>query len=116
MHIFFNIYIFVFCRFSSPDVAINPDFRLWLSSKAYGFFPINILQKGMKVRTNWQDLSVDGCALLDGEVLAGLELLRVNDPPSQLPEYRHAPLHLTMWHSLFLFLSDILRFVNSGKF
>ena len=70
-------------------MLIDPDFRLWLSSKAYGFFPITILQKGMKVRTNGQDFSVDGYAPLDGEALASLGLLRVNPSPSQLPEHQH---------------------------
>ncbi|XP_060221083.1 dynein axonemal heavy chain 14 [Meriones unguiculatus] len=35
--------------FSSPDMTIDPDFRLWLSSKSYGSFPISILQKGVKI-------------------------------------------------------------------
>uniref|UniRef100_A0A8I6AN36 Dynein axonemal heavy chain 14 n=1 Tax=Rattus norvegicus TaxID=10116 RepID=A0A8I6AN36_RAT len=35
--------------FSSPDMVLDPDFRLWLSSRAYGFFPITILQKGVKI-------------------------------------------------------------------
>ncbi|XP_031192756.1 dynein heavy chain 14, axonemal isoform X3 [Mastomys coucha] len=35
--------------FSNPDKELDPDFRLWLSSKAYSFFPITILQKGVKI-------------------------------------------------------------------
>ncbi|XP_051041734.1 dynein axonemal heavy chain 14 [Phodopus roborovskii] len=35
--------------FSNPDMMIDPDFRLWLSSKSYGSFPIPILQKGVKI-------------------------------------------------------------------
>eukprot|EP00072_Mus_musculus_P067792 XP_017169555.1 PREDICTED: dynein heavy chain 14, axonemal [Mus musculus] len=35
--------------FSSPDMVLDPDFRLWLSSKASGFFPITILQKSVKI-------------------------------------------------------------------
>ncbi|KAL1769801.1 dynein heavy chain 14, axonemal, partial [Sigmodon hispidus] len=35
--------------FSNPDMKLDPDFRLWLSSKSYGSFPIPILQKGVKI-------------------------------------------------------------------
>nr|XP_042114676.1 dynein axonemal heavy chain 14 isoform X2 [Peromyscus maniculatus bairdii] len=35
--------------FSSPDMMLDPDFRLWLSSKSYSSFPIPILQKGVKI-------------------------------------------------------------------
>ncbi|KAL6037086.1 hypothetical protein STEG23_030201, partial [Scotinomys teguina] len=35
--------------FNSPDMMLDPDFRLWLSSKSYGSFPIPILQKGVKI-------------------------------------------------------------------
>lgn len=44
-------------------MVLDPDFRLWLSSKASGFFPITILQKSVKVRTSWQDFHVDSGAL-----------------------------------------------------
>lgn len=59
------MFTFLFCRFSNPDMEMDPDFRLWLSSKSYSSFPIPILQKGVKVRTNWQDFSVDWQVLLD---------------------------------------------------
>uniref|UniRef100_A0A8C5LFK9 Dynein, axonemal, heavy chain 14 n=1 Tax=Jaculus jaculus TaxID=51337 RepID=A0A8C5LFK9_JACJA len=35
--------------FNRPDVTLDPDFRLWLSSKSYSSFPIPILQKGIKI-------------------------------------------------------------------
>ncbi|XP_013362490.1 PREDICTED: dynein heavy chain 14, axonemal isoform X4 [Chinchilla lanigera] len=35
--------------FNRPDVTIDPEFRLWLSSKSDSSFPIPILQKGVKV-------------------------------------------------------------------
>nr|XP_048295519.1 dynein axonemal heavy chain 14 [Myodes glareolus] len=35
--------------FSNPDMTLDPDFRLWLSSKSYGSVPIPILQKGVKI-------------------------------------------------------------------
>ncbi|XP_076770738.1 dynein axonemal heavy chain 14 [Arvicanthis niloticus] len=35
--------------FSNPDTVLDPDFRLWLSSRAYEFFPITILQKSVKI-------------------------------------------------------------------
>uniref|UniRef100_A0A2R9AUA6 Dynein axonemal heavy chain 14 n=1 Tax=Pan paniscus TaxID=9597 RepID=A0A2R9AUA6_PANPA len=35
--------------FNSPDVTIDPEFRLWLSSKSYSSFPIPILKKGLKI-------------------------------------------------------------------
>ncbi|XP_063093605.1 dynein axonemal heavy chain 14 [Cavia porcellus] len=35
--------------FSRPDATIDPEFRLWLSSKSDSSFPIPILQKGIKV-------------------------------------------------------------------
>ncbi|ERE72971.1 dynein heavy chain 14, axonemal-like protein [Cricetulus griseus] len=35
--------------FSNPDMEMDPDFRLWLSSKSYSSFPIPILQKGVKI-------------------------------------------------------------------
>ncbi|XP_004439654.1 PREDICTED: dynein heavy chain 14, axonemal [Ceratotherium simum simum] len=35
--------------FSSPDVTIDPGFRLWLSSKSDSSFPIPILQKSLKI-------------------------------------------------------------------
>lgn len=42
--------MFSFYRFNSPDVIIEPKFRLWLSSKSDSSFPIPILQKSLKVR------------------------------------------------------------------
>ncbi|XP_037593658.1 dynein heavy chain 14, axonemal isoform X1 [Cebus imitator] len=35
--------------FNSPGMTIDPEFRLWLSSKSYSSFPIPILQKGLKI-------------------------------------------------------------------
>ncbi|XP_048968435.1 dynein axonemal heavy chain 14 isoform X2 [Canis lupus dingo] len=35
--------------FNSPDVTIDPEFRLWLSSKSDSSFPIPILQKSLKI-------------------------------------------------------------------
>ncbi|XP_070624136.1 dynein axonemal heavy chain 14 isoform X2 [Bos indicus] len=35
--------------FNSPDVTIEPKFRLWLSSKSDSSFPIPILQKSLKI-------------------------------------------------------------------
>nr|XP_012315197.1 dynein heavy chain 14, axonemal isoform X1 [Aotus nancymaae]XP_012315198.1 dynein heavy chain 14, axonemal isoform X1 [Aotus nancymaae] len=35
--------------FNSPDMTIDPEFLLWLSSKSYSSFPIPILQKGLKI-------------------------------------------------------------------
>ncbi|XP_066216240.1 dynein axonemal heavy chain 14 [Saccopteryx leptura] len=35
--------------FNSPTVTIDPEFRLWLSSKADTSFPIPILQKSLKI-------------------------------------------------------------------
>ncbi|XP_074241361.1 dynein axonemal heavy chain 14 isoform X3 [Saimiri boliviensis] len=35
--------------FNSPDITVDPEFRLWLSSKSYSSFPIPILQKGLKI-------------------------------------------------------------------
>ncbi|EHH15505.1 hypothetical protein EGK_01607, partial [Macaca mulatta] len=35
--------------FNSPDMTIDPEFRLWLSSKSYSSFPIPILKKGLKI-------------------------------------------------------------------
>uniref|UniRef100_A0A8C6E8C9 Dynein axonemal heavy chain 14 n=1 Tax=Moschus moschiferus TaxID=68415 RepID=A0A8C6E8C9_MOSMO len=35
--------------FNSPDVIIEPKFRLWLSSKSDSSFPIPILQKSLKI-------------------------------------------------------------------
>ncbi|XP_073755948.1 dynein axonemal heavy chain 14 isoform X3 [Callorhinus ursinus] len=34
---------------NSPDVTIDPEFRLWLSSKSDSSFPIPILQKSLKI-------------------------------------------------------------------
>ncbi|XP_068841823.1 dynein axonemal heavy chain 14-like [Capricornis sumatraensis] len=35
--------------FNSPDVTVEPKFRLWLSSKSDSSFPIPILQKSLKI-------------------------------------------------------------------
>ncbi|XP_069340704.1 dynein axonemal heavy chain 14 isoform X1 [Eulemur rufifrons] len=35
--------------FNSPDVTIDPEFRLWLSSKSDSSFPIPILQMSLKI-------------------------------------------------------------------
>uniref|UniRef100_M3XYI9 Dynein axonemal heavy chain 14 n=1 Tax=Mustela putorius furo TaxID=9669 RepID=M3XYI9_MUSPF len=35
--------------FNSPDVTIDPEFRLWLSSKLDSSFPVPILQKSLKI-------------------------------------------------------------------
>ncbi|KAG8519328.1 Dynein heavy chain 2, axonemal, partial [Galemys pyrenaicus] len=35
--------------FSSPNVTIDPAFRLWLSAKSDSFFPVPILQKSLKI-------------------------------------------------------------------
>ncbi|XP_054190325.1 dynein axonemal heavy chain 14 isoform X2 [Homo sapiens] len=35
--------------FNSPNVTIDPEFRLWLSSKSYSSFPIPVLKKGLKI-------------------------------------------------------------------
>ncbi|XP_008070687.1 dynein heavy chain 14, axonemal, partial [Carlito syrichta] len=35
--------------FNNPDVTIDPEFRLWLSSKPYSSFPVSILQKSLKI-------------------------------------------------------------------
>nr|XP_023488506.1 dynein heavy chain 14, axonemal isoform X2 [Equus caballus] len=35
--------------FSSPDVKIDPEFRLWLSSKSDSSFPVPIVQKSFKI-------------------------------------------------------------------
>nr|XP_031294136.1 dynein heavy chain 14, axonemal [Camelus dromedarius] len=35
--------------FYSPDVTIDPEFRLWLSSKSDSSFPIPVLQKSLKI-------------------------------------------------------------------
>ncbi|XP_011804361.1 PREDICTED: dynein heavy chain 14, axonemal-like, partial [Colobus angolensis palliatus] len=35
--------------FNSPDMTIDPEFRLWLSSKSCSSFPIPILKKGLKI-------------------------------------------------------------------
>ena len=36
--------------FRKPNSDIDPQFRLWLSSKPDPSFPVNILQSGLKVR------------------------------------------------------------------
>ncbi|XP_011359187.1 dynein heavy chain 14, axonemal [Pteropus vampyrus] len=35
--------------FNSPEVTVDPEFRLWLSSKSDSSFPIPILQKSLKI-------------------------------------------------------------------
>ncbi|KAM4815480.1 dynein axonemal heavy chain 6-like [Thomomys bottae] len=35
--------------FHEPDVSVDPDFRLWLSSKSVTTFPVSILQTSVKV-------------------------------------------------------------------
>jgi len=45
--------VVVFSSFNRPgNDEIDPQFRLWLSSKPDPSFPISILQTGMKVRSN----------------------------------------------------------------
>ncbi|XP_030743682.1 dynein axonemal heavy chain 14 [Echinops telfairi] len=39
--------------FNSPDVKIDPGFRLWLGSKSNSSFPIPILQKSLKVAVEY---------------------------------------------------------------
>lgn len=47
----FNFFIHVFLnRISHPETAVDPNFRMWLSSKPDPSFPVSILQAGLKVR------------------------------------------------------------------
>ena len=39
--------------FSRPESDVDPQFRLWLSSKPNPSFPISILQTGLKVGLGW---------------------------------------------------------------
>lgn len=41
--------LYIFCRLSHAGDDLDPQFRLWLSSKPDSSFPISILQTGMKV-------------------------------------------------------------------
>lgn len=47
----FNFFIHVFLnRISHPETVVDPNFRMWLSSKPDPSFPVSILQAGLKVR------------------------------------------------------------------
>ncbi|XP_069879248.1 LOW QUALITY PROTEIN: dynein axonemal heavy chain 14 [Dipodomys merriami] len=35
--------------FNRPEVSVDPDFRLWLSSKSVSTFPVSILRKSVKI-------------------------------------------------------------------
>ena len=41
--------VLVSCRISIPDTTVDPNFRMWLSSKPDPSFPVSILQAGLKV-------------------------------------------------------------------
>ena len=49
--------IFSICN---PDVAVDPQFRLWLSSKPDPVFPASVLQAGLKVSSKifWFSLAL----------------------------------------------------------
>ena len=47
--------IFSICN---PDVAVDPQFRLWLSSKPDPVFPASVLQVGLKVSSKMFSFSL----------------------------------------------------------
>ena len=44
-----DLMLFVLFRISHPETIVDPNFRMWLSSKPDPSFPVSILQAGLKV-------------------------------------------------------------------
>ena len=44
-------FVLAIFRISHPDTEVDPNFRMWLSSKPDPSFPVSILQAGLKVFT-----------------------------------------------------------------
>ena len=60
-----KVVLFWLLRISRPETEVDPNFRMWLSSKPDPSFPVSILQAGLKVVTVHEFLShvTDMCIL-----------------------------------------------------
>uniref|UniRef100_G3TTP3 Dynein axonemal heavy chain 14 n=1 Tax=Loxodonta africana TaxID=9785 RepID=G3TTP3_LOXAF len=86
--------------FSSPNVKIDPEFRLWLSSKSDSSFPVPILRKSLKVAVEYPQGLKSNLLQTFGHSGSGEVTAEIFENPDCGPWWKKIVFNLCFFHAV----------------